>query len=201
MGAAKMLEANFSDKKEAEEKIHQTVEKYLKTFDDRESGFDARFELFSNNYKAKLKKILNHAIHSEKKVVDKLMAAEQMQIFSFRESFNAQQLDSLSLKDILKIQNDQGISFMSSDAEFQNLLFYNANQATGSIKSLFSVSPVLFDREGNDWKIDLAGDPLHQKMKEQKLASLQKKSYSEYKKTIQEALDVKEESWVPLSKR
>ncbi|KAA3632137.1 MAG: hypothetical protein DWQ02_15240, partial [Bacteroidetes bacterium] len=69
------------------------------------------------------------------------------------------------------------------------------------IRSAFTVSPVAFHRENGVWKIDPFGDPLHQKMKEEKLASMQGKSYDEYKTYMHEIMETKEESWVPLKER
>lgn len=201
MGAARMLEANFKGKDIAVEKINKVVKDYLLSINTDSLSFDDRYSLFSQKYIAKVKSLINHAKNSDQKTVERLMMAEQVHVFSFRKSFTYDQLNTLRVKEVLAIQDETNIPFGFSDAEFKNLLFYDANQASGAIKSVFSISPVLFDRELDEWKIDLFGDPIHQKMKEQKLASLQSKSYDEYKKSFHEILDVTEESWVPLRDR
>lgn len=201
MGLAKMLESDFKGKDEATAKIHKVVEAYKANISNDSLGFDARYALYSQNYLNKVKSLINHAKYSNKQTVNNLMISQQMQVFNFRSSFTLEQLETLTVKEILTIQNKETFNLGGSSIEFKNLLFYNSQQASGAFKNLFSISPVLFDKEGDEWKIDIFGDPLHQKMKEEKLASLQQKSYAEYKEAMREILDIKEDSWIPLKDR
>lgn len=201
MRSAKMLEADFQNKDIAEEKINKVLTDYLASFENDSIGFDIRFNLLSQNYLNKKKQLIHHSKYSKKKTVENLMLYEQVEIFNFRKSFTYGQLDTLTVKEVLTIQNEGNISLELAGAEMKSLVFYNSNQASGLVKTVFQLSSVLFDRESEQWKIDLFGDPLHKKMKDQKLASLQNKNLSEYKETMHKIMGVSEKSWIPLKER
>lgn len=193
------LEPPIKNKDAEIEKINKTIKKYLSTYDDFEKGVDLRYDLSSKNYKRKLKERINHAINSSKSELEKLTLNEQLEILGFRKDFTLDQLESLDLREILRIQAKDGITLIRPDSEFKFLSFYNANQACGAIKMSFKNFPLLFDLEGNEWKVDPYGDLLHHKMIEQKYASMQNLSYGDYKKSMLESLEITEDQWIPLS--
>lgn len=198
---AKMVEPNFSGKQEATDQINQLTADYLATFNSDSIDFEDRYKLFSSRYLSKYQVLINHALVTKKPTLETLTLGDQIQVFSLRNTFSADTLSLLSVKEVLAKINEGVMYFGMSESTLENLMFYNDQEAVGGIKSVFSVAPVAFLKEGGIWKIDPMGDPLHQKMKEEKLASLQQKTYAEYKTFIHESLQLTDESWVPLKER
>jgi phage FluMu protein gp41 len=198
---AKNIEADFPDKEAATQQIHQLASDYMATLNYDSLDFEDRYPLLSQRYLNKYQGLVNHALVSPKSVVQALTMSDQLQIFGVRELTTGDTLSMLSIKEILAKLDETSVFFGMDDATLENLLFYNQNEAVGGIKTTFSLAPVAFLRENGVWKIDPLGDPLHQKMKEQKLASMQQKSYDEYKAYMHEILEITEETWVPLKDR
>ncbi len=198
---AKNMEADFPDKDQATQQIHQLTKDYLATLNYDSTDFEDRYPLLSQRYLNKYQALINHAMNSPKTVVEAMTMSDQLQVFNVRELTTADTISMLSIKEVLKRLDEKSMFFGMDEATLENLIFYNKNEAVGGVKSAFSVAPVAFLRENGVWKIDPLGDPLHQKMKEQKLASMQQKSYEEYKAYMQEILEITEEAWVPLKDR
>lgn len=200
-GAAKILESNFSGKEKARKEVKHLANQYIETFDKGNEGFDERYNLFSKNYLQKVKKLIRLAKTANKNIIKKLALSDQVQVFNYRKGFSYEELDTMTIKEIMKKQLEENIVIGMSDSEIDRILFYTPTQACGFLKNIFSTYSILFDKENKNWKIDPTGDPLHQKMKEEKLATLQKKSMSEYKEYMYEILEIKEIDWIPLDKR
>ncbi|MCB0652217.1 MAG: hypothetical protein KDC85_13150 [Saprospiraceae bacterium] len=198
---AKMVEPNFTGKQEATDQINQLTTDYLATFNSDSTSFEDRYKLFSNRYLSKYQGLINHALVTKKSTLETLTLGDQIQVFSLRNTFSADTLVGLSVKEVLAKINEGLMYLGMSEARLENLMFYSGQEAVGGIKSTFSIAPVAFLKEDGIWKIDPMGDPLHQKMKEEKLASLQQKTYAEYKTFMHEALQLTDESWVPLKDR
>ena len=198
---AKMSEAKFPDKEEATREINQVATDYIATLNNDSLGIEARYPLLSQKFIGKYQALISHALKASKSVVMQMTLSDQLQIFGLRNLTTADSLASMSVQEVLTKMNEESIFFGMSDAKLENLLFYSKDEAVGGIRSAFTVSPVAFHRENGAWKIDPFGDPLHQKMKEQKLAQMQGKSYEEYKTYMHEIMETNEESWVPLNDR
>lgn len=198
---AKMSEAKFPDKEEATRNINQVAVNYIATLNHDSLGIEARYPLLSQKFIGKYQVLISHALKATKPVVMQMTLSDQLQIFGLRNLTTADSLASMSVQEVLTKMNEESIFFGMNDAKLENLLFYSKNEAVGGIRSAFTVSPVAFHRENGVWKIDPFGDPLHQQMKEKKLASMQGKSYEEYKTYMHEIMETDEASWVPLMDR
>ncbi len=191
---------DFPGKIKATQDINQLFTDYVNTFVYDSTAFDKRMALMSDKYFARQKRFAQLAILASKRDLQSNLASEQLAILGLRSSYSKDELTNLSTLEILRKSNEGALYLGAKDSEMKNLMFVSPNEALAGQKSAFAINPLTFHKENGIWKLDPLGDPIVQKMKEDKLISMSGKTKEAYLNDLFKAMGMDMETiWNPLA--